>query len=84
MARKSYAVTEIVGTSTQSIDDAIRNAIRTAEKSLNYLGWFEVVNSYGTFGEDNSILYHVVIKLGFRFDKSWSETKTAPPARERR
>ena len=40
-----YSVTEIVGSSSKSVDAAIRNAVKTASSSLRQLEWFEVVNN---------------------------------------
>ena len=40
----TYAVTELVGTSTDGVDDAIQNAITQASLTLRHLDWFEVTN----------------------------------------
>ncbi len=84
MKKKSYAITEVVGTSDQSIADAIRTALRTASKSINHLGWYKVVESRGQIRDDQSLQYQVVLKLGFRYDKSWPESQTMQPSSSRR
>jgi flavin-binding protein dodecin len=42
-----YSITEIVGTSKTSVEDAIQNGIKTASKSLRHLEWFEVTQVKG-------------------------------------
>ena len=45
---KTYKIIEIVGTSSESPDDAIRNAVSEASKSLKGLSWFEAKTYYET------------------------------------
>jgi dodecin len=40
MTDRTYRVTELVGTSTQGVDDAIRNGVRRAGETLRHLDWF--------------------------------------------
>ncbi|MEQ8196151.1 MAG: dodecin family protein [Rhodospirillales bacterium] len=65
-----YSVSEIVGTSTASVDDAIRKAIRTAGKSLRNLDWFEVSEIRGHIADGDVAHFQVKIKIGFRFEDS--------------
>ncbi|WP_186627690.1 dodecin [Rhodococcus sp. BP22] len=68
MSDNIYRVTEIVGTSTESSDDAIRKAISRANSTLNNLDWFEVVETRGHI-EDGAIAhFQVMIKVGFKLD----------------
>ena len=69
MSDAVYSVTEIVGSSDKSIEDAIRTGIATAGKSLRNLSWFEVKEIRGDI--DNSEIRHfqVVMKIGFRYEK---------------
>ncbi len=70
MSSNTYPVTEIYGSSPTSIDDAIRNAVRTAGKSIRNMEWFEVTEIRGHIGEDGEVAhFQVGVKLGFRFDK---------------
>lgn len=64
-----YAVTKIVGTSENSIEDAIENAIATASKSLNNLDWFEVVESRGFIKSNKVAWYQITLEIGFRYEK---------------
>lgn len=68
MSDNLYAVTELVGTSTVSVEDAIQNAIRTASKKLANLDWFEVVETRGHIKDGAVGHYQVVLKLGFRYE----------------
>ena len=64
-----YSVSEIVGSSPGTIDDAIRNALERAGKTLRHLDWFEVTEIRGQLGEDGSIAYYqVTLKVGFRLE----------------
>jgi flavin-binding protein dodecin len=45
MSDQVYKLVEVVGTSSQGTDDAIRNAITTAGKTIRNLDWFEVVKT---------------------------------------
>jgi flavin-binding protein dodecin len=69
MADKVYSVSEIVGSSTESIDDAIRGAVGRASKTLHNLDWFEVTNLRGRIGNDGHCHFQVTIKVGFRLDQ---------------
>ena len=63
-----YRVTEIVGTSTTSIDDAIRNAVARANETLRHLDWFEVTEIRGNL-QDGAIAHvQVGLKVGFRLE----------------
>jgi flavin-binding protein dodecin len=64
-----YSVTEIVGSSATSIEDAIQNAIRTASATLRNLEWFQVAEIRGHVSGTAVGHYQVVMKLGFRYDK---------------
>jgi len=69
MSDNVYAVTELVGTSSKSIENAIENAVATASKTLNHLEWFEVVDTRGHIVDGKVAHYQVVLKLGFRYEK---------------
>jgi hypothetical protein len=69
MADHVYSVSEIVGSSPGTIDDAIRNALERAAKTLRHLDWFEMTQVRGQLGEDGSIAYYqVMLKVGFRLE----------------
>jgi hypothetical protein len=64
-----YAVTEVVGSSRDSIEDAISNAIATASESLRNLEWFEVNETRGHIVDGKVGHYQVRIRLGFRYER---------------
>lgn len=69
MADHVYSVSEIVGSSPGTIDDAIRNALERAGKTLRHLDWFEMTEVRGQLNEDGSIAYfQVTLKVGFRLE----------------
>jgi flavin-binding protein dodecin len=63
-----YRVTEIVGSSSSSSDDAIRNALERAKQTLRNLEWFEVVGVRGNITNGAVGHFQVTVKVGFRLD----------------
>ncbi len=63
---KTYKIIEVVGTSSESYEKAIKNAIEEASKSLKGLSWFEVSQMRGGIKDDKVDEYQVVLKVGFR------------------
>ena len=68
MADSVYSVTEIVGTSKQSISHAISNAVARAAETLRQLDWFEVVQVRGNIADGSIDHYQVTLKVGFRLE----------------
>jgi flavin-binding protein dodecin len=68
----TYAISEIVGTSEKSLDDAIRSGIATASKSLRHLDWFEVSDIRGHLSNGQVAHYQVTMRLGFRYEQGGS------------
>ena len=65
---KVYRVTEVVGSSTESIQQAVRSAVRRANDTLRNLDWFEVSEIRGTINEGDVGEFQVAVKIGFRLD----------------
>lgn len=65
---RTYKVTEVVGTSTDGIDEAIRNGITKANQSLRNLNWFEVSEIRGHIVDGDVGHLQVTMKLGFRLE----------------
>lgn len=68
MSDHVYKVVELVGSSTDSIEDAIQTAIRRADETLRNLRWFEVVQTRGHVENGEVRHYQVVLKAGFTLD----------------
>ena len=70
MTDRTYRVTEIVGTSPESIDTAIRNGLRRAGETLRHLDWFEVTEIRGQLQDGEVAHIQVGLKVGFRLEDS--------------
>jgi flavin-binding protein dodecin len=68
MSNHTYRVTEIVGTSPDSVDQAIRNGISRASQTLRHLDWFEVTQVRGQIENGEVAHWQVGLKVGFRLD----------------
>ena len=69
MADHIYSISEIVGSSAVSVDDAIKGALARAARTLHNLDWFEVTNIRGHIEDDQLSHYQVTLKVGFRLDE---------------
>lgn len=64
-----YRVTEIVGSSDQGIDHAVKTALQRAGKTLRHLDWFEVTSVRGSLDTDAATpTIQVTLKVGFRLE----------------
>ena len=68
MVDNTYKVTEVVGTSTESVDAAIRNGVAKTGETVRNLDWFEVVEIRGHLEDQQVAHVQVVMKVGFRMD----------------
>lgn len=66
----TYKKIEIVGTSVNSTDEAIQNAITETAKSVNNIDWFEVTETRGHIIDNKVAHYQVTLKIGFRIEAS--------------
>lgn len=69
MSNHTYRVTEIVGTSPESVDQAVRNGIARASQTLCNLDWFEVTQVRGQIENGEVAHWQVGLKVGFRLDE---------------
>ena len=79
MSDHTYGVSEIVGTSTESIEDAVRGAVDRASRTVRNLDWFEVTGVRGHIEDGHVAHYQVTIKLGFRIDPTGDSQEAAGP-----
>jgi flavin-binding protein dodecin len=70
MTNHTYRVTEIVGTSHEGVDAAIRNGLGRAAQTLHNLDWFEVTQIRGQIESGTIEHFQVGLKVGFRLDES--------------
>lgn len=68
MADNTYKVTEVVGTSSDSVAQAIRNGVQKSSETLRNLDWFEVTEIRGHLEDGKVADWQVGIKLGFRVE----------------
>lgn len=64
-----YRLSQVVGTSDDSVGDAIRTAIKTASDSIRNLDWFQVDEIRGSIKNGEVSEFQVTLKLGFRYEK---------------
>ncbi|HTW16924.1 MAG TPA: dodecin [Nocardioides sp.] len=68
MTNRTYRVSEIVGTSPDGIDEAIRNGVARAGRTLRHLDWFEVLQVRGQIKDGAVEHFQVSMKVGFRLE----------------
>jgi flavin-binding protein dodecin len=68
MANHTYRVTEIVGTSPDSVHQAIRNGVARAAQTLRNLDWFEATQIRGQIVDGEVEHFQVTMKVGFRLE----------------
>lgn len=68
MPGRTYRVTEVVGTSSEGVDDAIKGAIGRAARTLRGLDWFEVTEIRGHIVDGQLGHVQVGLKVGFRLE----------------
>jgi hypothetical protein len=66
MSDATYKVIELVGTSGDSVQQAIRNGIERAGQTIHGIDWFEVQNIRGRVEGGNVAWFQVDMKVGFR------------------
>jgi flavin-binding protein dodecin len=70
MTNHVYRVTEIVGSSHEGIDAAIRNAVGRASQTVRHLDWFEVTQIRGQIENGEVEHFQVGLKVGFRIEEA--------------
>lgn len=69
MTDRTYRVTEIVGTSPDSVQQAVRNGVSRAGQTLRNMDWFEVVSVRGDIADGAVEHFQVTMKVGFRLEE---------------
>lgn len=68
MSEHTYKHIELTGSSAESSDKAIENAIAKAAKSVKHMQWFEVTDTRGYIEAAGVRYWQVTIKVGFRIE----------------
>jgi dodecin len=68
VANHVYRLDEIVGSSTTSIDDAVRTAIRKAAQTVRHIEWFQTSEIRGYVVDGDVAHFQVTLKIGFRVE----------------
>jgi flavin-binding protein dodecin len=68
MSDHVYKIVELVGSSTDSIEDAVRTAIKRADQTLRNLRWFEIIQTRGHVEDGEVRHFQVLLKAGFTLE----------------
>ena len=68
MSEHVYKKIEITGSSSESSDQAVRNAIARAAETVKNIDWFEIVETRGQVADKQLKFWQVTVKLGFRLE----------------
>jgi len=68
MANHVYKKIELVGSSPNSIEEAVQNAVQQAAKTIRNMRWFEVVETRGQIENEQVVHWQVTVKIGFTID----------------
>ncbi|MGR7027434.1 dodecin [Geodermatophilus sp. URMC 62] len=69
MSDHVYRLSEIVGSSTSGVDDAVRTAIRRASQTVRNIEWFEVQEIRGQVSDGEVAHVQVTLRIGFRVEE---------------
>lgn len=64
-----YKLIELTGSSTEGIEDAVRNAITRAGQTVHNMRWFEVVETRGHVEDGEVAHWQVTIEVGFTLEE---------------
>jgi len=68
MKDEVYKLIELTGTSAKSVEDAVENAIKRAQKTIKNMRWFQVVETRGHIDKGRLDRWQVTIKVGFEVE----------------
>ena len=68
MSDHVYRVTEVVGSSSESVQQAIRNGIARVSRTVRNVEWFEATEIRGRVEDGEIAAFQVTLKVGFRLD----------------
>ena len=68
MTSHTYKLVELVGSSPNSTDEAIRNAVAKASATVKHIDWFQVLETRGHVDDGKVAHFQVTLKVGFRIE----------------
>ena len=68
MADHVYKLVELTGSSTESIEGAIQNAVGRASQTIRNMRWFQVIETRGHVENGKVAHWQVTIKIGFTLE----------------
>lgn len=68
MTEHVYKMLELTGSSTNSIEDAVKNAIAKAAKTVRGMQWFQILETRGHIADGNVLHWQVTVKVGFTLE----------------
>ena len=68
MSKHTYKKVELVGSSSEGIQQAIESAITKARETIRNMRWFDVVETRGQIEDGKVSYWQVTVKVGFRID----------------
>jgi flavin-binding protein dodecin len=68
MDEHTYKIIRLTGSSSESMEDAIRSAVRRASRTLRHLRWFKVVETRGYIEEGDVAYFQVTLEIGFTLE----------------
>ena len=63
-----YKKIELTGSSAKSVEDAVRNAVSRAGKTIRDMRWFEVIETRGHIEDGKVAHWQVTLKVGFTLE----------------
>jgi len=69
MSDHVYKTVEITGSSTTSIDDAVKRAVERAGRTLRNMRWLEVTDTRGHIENNKLAHWQVTVKIGFTLEE---------------
>ena len=68
MADHIYKTIELVGSSSQGVEDAVQKAIAKASETVRNLRWFQVLDTRGHIEGGRVAHWQVALKIGFTLE----------------
>jgi hypothetical protein len=68
MSDHTYKIMDLVGTSPNSIEEAVKNAIEKAARSVRNMRWLQIMETRGHIDNQKVSHWQVVIKIGFTLE----------------